>query len=835
MICIPPGNGGSLIRRALRARPNVIEALENRMLLSAALTTLATFNIGNGSTPIAGLTVDSSGNLYGVTQNGGPGGQGTVFEVPAGATTAMTLASFDGTNGASPVGTPILDSTGNLYGTTESSANHGAVFELPAGASAVSILADLIDVNGSSPKLDGSQPAAGLVRDSAGDLFGTAEGGGANLNGTVFELPVGASSVTAIVTFNTANGSFPIGGLIADSNGNLYGATSQGGANNDGTIFEIASGSNNLTTLATFNGANGMSPQSSLLLDSSGNLFGTANSGGANGDGTIFEVTAGSSSVTTLVDFNGTNGSTPSGGLIFDSAGDLYGTTSAGGAGNNDGTIFQLPASAHAVTTLYSFAGADGANPRSTLLADATGTLFGTTQAGGWSNEGTVFKLADTGFVTPTKLVFSQAPANVIAGQTIAPAVAVSEEDINGNPLAGTSSVTLTIGGTAGTTLGGTLTEPLVNGVATFSDLSISAIGGYTLIASDATDSPAISGIISATSPAKLVFTQPPVEALAGATITPPIAVSEEDLSGNVLTAGNSSVTLAVGGDAGATLGGTLTEPLVNGVATFSNLVINAAGNYTLTATDGSDTPVTSGSFTVAVPTLVPTLASSTLPAYVVGGAKVHGVFAVNVVNQTQTTQTGTLTIKVFATSDGAIDGAATMVATQTKHVKMKPGQSKIFRLNISSLPASLPNGTYTLVSQAIAPTGVINDSAPGSTVKVEAPFVQLTDTIGAVSPATLKPGKAGVIAITVTNTGNVATTGNATFNIGTSTDGQTEAATLVNQMKGLKIKNGQSKTVRIRFIIPAGQGAGTLSSFIAVTQDGSTTAAVGQTSFTIG
>ena len=287
------------------------------------------------------------------------------------------------------------------------------------------------------------------------------------------------------------------------------------------------------------------------------------------------------------------------------------------------------------------------------------------------------------------------------------------------------------------------------------------------------------------------------------------------------MTTGNSSVTLAVGGDAGATLGGTLTEPLVNGVATFSNLVINAAGNYPLTATDGSDTPVTSGSFTVAVPTLVPTLASSTLPASVVGGAKVHGVFAVNIVNQTQTTQTGTLTVKIFATSDGAIDGAATMVATQTKHVNMKPGQSKIFRLNISSLPASLPNGTYTLVSEAIAPTGVINDSAPGSTVKVEAPFVQLTDTIGAVSPATLKPGKAGVIAITVTNTGNVATTGAATFNIGTSTDGQTEALTLVDQVKGLKIKNGQSKTVRIRFIIPAGQGAGTLSSFIAVTQDG--------------
>ena len=372
-------------------------------------------------------------------------------------TTAMTLASFDGTNGASPVGTPILDSTGNLYGTTESSTNHGAVFELPAGASAVTILANLIDISGSALKLDGSSPAAGLVRDSSGDLFGTAEGGGTNAVGTVFEVPIGAGAATAIVTFDTANGSFPIGGLIADSSGNLYGATSQGGINNDGTIFEVASGTNNLTTLATFNGANGMSPQSSLLLDSSGNLFGTANSGGANGDGTIFEIAAGSSSVTTLVDFNGTNGSTPSGGLIFDSAGNLYGTTSAGGAGNNDGTIFQLPAGAHAVTTLYSFAGADGANPRATLLADATGALFGTTAAGGLSNEGTVFKLADTGFVTPTKLVFTQAPANVIVGQTISPAVTVSEEDINGNPLTGNSSITLTISGTAGATLGGTL------------------------------------------------------------------------------------------------------------------------------------------------------------------------------------------------------------------------------------------------------------------------------------------------------------------------------------------------------------------------------------------
>src|SRR5207237_593091 len=151
----------------------------------------------------------------------------------------------------------------------------------------------------------------GVIRDTAGNLFGTTSQGGPSNAGTVFELAAGSGVITALASFNGTNGQDPNVGLIEDGSGNLYGTVAGGGASGVGTVFEVAARSGVITTLASFRGANGQCPQSGLVRDSSGNLFGTAYPGGASSDGTVFEVAAGSGVITTLASFNGTNGVNP--------------------------------------------------------------------------------------------------------------------------------------------------------------------------------------------------------------------------------------------------------------------------------------------------------------------------------------------------------------------------------------------------------------------------------------------------------------------------------------------------------------------------------------------
>jgi len=129
-----------------------------------------------------------------------------------------------------------------------------------------------------------------MIADSSGNLYGTTSGGGANSDGTVFEVAAGTHTLSTLVTFNGTNGEEPYASLIADANGNLYGTTSGGGANSGGTVFEIAAGTHTLSTLTSFNGTNGQQPYASLIADASGNLYGTTNTGGANDDGTVFEL-----------------------------------------------------------------------------------------------------------------------------------------------------------------------------------------------------------------------------------------------------------------------------------------------------------------------------------------------------------------------------------------------------------------------------------------------------------------------------------------------------------------------------------------------------------------
>src|SRR5665213_1507164 len=180
-----------------------------------------------------------------------------------------------------------------------------------------------------------------------------------------------------------ASGANPQSTLAVDSIGNLYGTASRGGASGDGTVFEIAKGSGTITTLVSFDGSNGANPSAGVTLDAAGDLYGTTDGGGDSNDGTVFEIAKGSGTITTLASFNFTNGANPSAGVALDASGNLYGTT-------NEGTVFKIAKGSGTITTLI----ANGASILGGVTLDASGNLYGTTDIGGTSNDGTVFEIA---------------------------------------------------------------------------------------------------------------------------------------------------------------------------------------------------------------------------------------------------------------------------------------------------------------------------------------------------------------------------------------------------------------------------------------------------------
>jgi uncharacterized repeat protein (TIGR03803 family) len=336
--------------------------------------------------------------------------------------TEKVLHEFNpnGKGGANPSASLIFDASSDLCGTANEFGIHnsGTAFKLiPAegGRWSESVLHPFNAGNGK----DGSDPQAGLISDAAGNLYGTTVGGGTHGGGVVFELSPtagGGWKETVLHDFSHygKDGSYPWAGLVRDAAGNLYGTTSFGGTFDWGTVFELspkAGGGWNETVLHSFNGnvrTDGYNPMAGLILDGAGNLYGTTYFGGAFGVGTIFELSpkaTGGWKETVLHSFNnnGTDGYSPQAGLIFDTAGNLYGTTLIGGSGSctyygSCGTVFELTPQANGSWTervLHSFNndGTDGYWPYAGLALDASGNLYGTTWSGGALGNGTVFEV----------------------------------------------------------------------------------------------------------------------------------------------------------------------------------------------------------------------------------------------------------------------------------------------------------------------------------------------------------------------------------------------------------------------------------------------------------
>ena len=286
----------------------VFEIAKTTTGFASTPTTLTFFLSGsfeNGADPQGSLIADAAGNLFGTTFYGGESGFGTVFEIAKTATgyaSAPTiLVSFNNLDGANPYADSLIaDAQGDLFGTTSSAApgssGVGTVFEIAKTATGyASAPTTLVNFNGT----DGAGPHGSLIADAAGNLFGTTGSGGTSGNGTVFEIAKTATGYantpTTLVNFNYTDGGEPLGNLIADADGNLFGTTAVGGTSGAGTVFEIAKTATgyagNPTTLVNFNGTDGAFPFDSLIADAAGNLFGTTSSGGTSGNGTVFEIT----------------------------------------------------------------------------------------------------------------------------------------------------------------------------------------------------------------------------------------------------------------------------------------------------------------------------------------------------------------------------------------------------------------------------------------------------------------------------------------------------------------------------------------------------------------
>ena len=392
-------------------------------LLPAAFVQAQTFNVlhsftgqSDGANPVAGVTIDQTGGLYGTTSAGGGAGFGNVYRlIHASSSWNFNLVyTFQGftqwsQDGGSPYARVTIGPDGALYGTTRIGGfgegcreEHGCgtVFKLQpqfGGGWTETLLFQF-------GYYDGDHPFYGdVVFDRAGNLYGSLPIGGAYLNGAVYKLTPGNGAWTEslIYSFSGPDGSAPYGGPVFDAAGNLYGTTSAGGTSGLGTVYRLqpAGAAWTETVLHSFQGSDGMTAGSGVLLDSAGDLYGTTQAGGTVGDGTAFELTTlgqGNWSLRTLFPFQGTGLQGSYRTLAMDSNGNLYGTSATEGA-YHLGSVFKLTFAngTWQYTSLHDFTGGrDGANPYGTLSFDAAGNIYGTTENGGMYGNGVVFQIA---------------------------------------------------------------------------------------------------------------------------------------------------------------------------------------------------------------------------------------------------------------------------------------------------------------------------------------------------------------------------------------------------------------------------------------------------------
>jgi uncharacterized repeat protein (TIGR03803 family) len=298
---------------------------------------------GHGWGPSAGLLLDELGNLYGATYNGGSHGYGTMFEITYGVEVA--LHNFTGSGGEYPYLTSVLmDKSGNLYGITYmgGASGYGTVYEL-SKSGRFEVLHSF-----AGGTTDGCYPEGTLLMDADGNLYGTATECGSSGNGIVWRVSKnGTETVLHNFAGGSSDGAIPAAGVIMDAKGNLYGTTYEGGTQGDGTVYELSE-KGILTVLYSFTGSDGIGPIGGLTRGSNGTLYGTTAGGGTSGNGAVYELST-KNVLTVLHSFTGSDGNLPFGVVILDANGILYGTAVYGGSGpcsngnySGCGTVWKL-------------------------------------------------------------------------------------------------------------------------------------------------------------------------------------------------------------------------------------------------------------------------------------------------------------------------------------------------------------------------------------------------------------------------------------------------------------------------------------------------------------
>lgn len=373
---------------------------------ASTFTLLHSFNGADGVSPNGALVQGADGNFYGTTDEGGTNGTGTVFQItPAGALTTLynfsaLAGNYTNSDGALPLAGLTLGADGNFYGTTaEGGANAaGTVFRItPSGT-----LTTLYSFNGAGA--DGFDPRTPLLQGTDGNFYGTNYSWGPNgFGGTVFCItPTGTFTILHGFSNSTADGAGPSGNLVQGSDGNFYGATVSGGAMGDGTIYQLTPGGA-FTILHSFNGSDGTNPFGGLTLASDGNFYGTTRQGGdANDDGTVFQCTP-AGVLATLHVFGASDGVNPAAAPIEGVDGNLYGTTGSPLNGTGFGTVYQISKTG-VFTVLHTFVQTDGAYPNSALIQGSDGAFYGVTGSGGANNDGVMFDVTSGITLSPSSI-----------------------------------------------------------------------------------------------------------------------------------------------------------------------------------------------------------------------------------------------------------------------------------------------------------------------------------------------------------------------------------------------------------------------------------------------
>lgn len=571
-------------------------------------------DIPDGAQPLVGLVEDGAGNLYGGTNTGGAYTFGSVFELSpngSGGYTYNLLYSLTGGVEGGFLTSLSIDSNANLYGTTSlgsSQANaYGTVFELSKGLDGTWILSNAYGFTGTT---DGERPQAGLVVDSAGNVYGTALGGGTSSVGTVFELQLSNNqwSEQTLHAFSGTDGAYPYSGLLVDKAGNLYGTTTGGGTGNQGVLFKLHKTANQgwvETVLHNFTGgaSDGVSPSGNLIFDRAGNIYGTAAAGlqpiGLCCGG-VFKLTR-SGQITWLYAFTGgADGSGPQSGVTFDKEGNLYGNTGTGGGGiaewcgsgapvSGCGVVFKLTPSLGNQTTPWTESvldtftgGADGDGPLGTLLFDNAGNLYGTTVYGGinygLNGFGVVFELKANPVATTTTIT-RNTPNPSKTWQAVTVGFAVVRTVAGNSKPTGTVTVNASTGE-------GCIAALRANGKSSCK-LEFSSAGARTLTATYSGDggnqSSVSTGVAQSVlnSTTTVITKNAPDPAKVGRLVTVHFSVDAKDATKQTKPTGS----VTVNASSGESCSGTL----LPGGEGRCQLVFNSVGSRTLIATYGGD------------------------------------------------------------------------------------------------------------------------------------------------------------------------------------------------------------------------------------------------------